>query len=478
MSPTRRQYLAALSGSALVSLAGCSDGGSTTVPRTTTTVTQTTSVPTPPATSMPGPVTTTRSVDVQAFRADAQQFVRDIASGDFQAAIDGHSYTDQVAAQLDVATLQSLWRTQTSGLGTFSGIGDTQDGTAQGYHVVVVTATFTDGEQLVRLVYDGQGRIAGLQFPPQSGTWSPPDYVDPESFTETELTLQATQSCSLGATLTRPKSADRVPGVVLVQGSGPNDRDETIGPNKPFKDLAWGLATKRIAVLRYDKRTATCSVDPATLTIDEEVTDDALTAVERLREHERISSVAVVGHSLGAMLAPRIAARDGDLAAIAMLAAPARPLPTLVLQQIRYLAGLDGTVTDAEQRQIDRTRQAVKRIRALDIPQGETVLGGGRPYWRTLQAYDQVATAKALTLPRLFAQGGRDYQVTPAEDFQAWRDALSGVSNVRFEQYARLNHLFMAGSGQPNPEEYYRKGHVSPAVVEDLAGWLKNEVEQ
>lgn len=477
MSPTRRQYLAALSGSAFVSLAGCSDGGSTTILQTTTTAPQMTSVPTPPATSTPGP-TTTQAVDVQALRADAQQFVRDIASGDFQAAIDGHSYTDQVAAQLDVATLESLWQTQTSGLGTFSGLGDTQDGATQGYRVVVVTATFTDGEQLVRLVYDGQGRIAGLQFPPQSGTWSPPDYADPTTFTETELPLQATQSCSLGATLTLPKSADRVPGVVLVQGSGPNDRDETIGPNKPFKDLAWGLATRRIAVLRYDKRTATCAVDPATLTIDEEVTDDALTAVERLREHERISSVAVVGHSLGAMLAPRIAARDADLAVIAMLAAPARPLPTLILQQIRYLARLDGTVTDAEQQQIDQTQRAVERIQSLDIPEGETVLGGGRPYWQSLQSYDQVATAKGLTLPRLFFQGGRDYQVTPEDDFQAWKDALSGISNVQFGQYARLNHLFMAGSGKPNPEEYYRQGHVSPAVVEDLAGWLTNEGRQ
>lgn len=476
MSPTRRRYLATLAGVATVVVTGCSDDDTGTAsPSTTAALPGQSATPTPtPAT--PTATTTDAGVDVGALRTESERFVRELGGGDFAAAIDDHHYTDAVAAQLDAAGLEQFWTGQTQALGAFTGIAGVQYTTSQGYHVLVVTAIFTEGRQRVRLVYDGEGRIAGLQFPPRPEAWSPPGYADRSTFTETEITLQATDACTLGATLTVPNGDDTVPGVVLVHGSGPNDRDETIGPNKPFTDLAWGLASRGVAVLRYDKRTGACQVDPATLTIDEETTDDAVTAVARLESHDRVSSVFVVGHSLGGMVAPRIAARAEDLAGIAMLAAPARSLPTLIRQQTQYLTERDGTVTDSERRQRRQIERATDRIRDLDIDEGEVVLGGGRPYWRSLQNYDQVATARALSLPRLVLQGGRDYQVTPEDDFRTWRDALDDQSTVRFEQYPQLNHLFMTGEGQPTPEEYYRPGNVARVVVADLAGWIEDVV--
>jgi dienelactone hydrolase len=107
---------------------------------------------------------------------------------------------------------------------------------------------------------------------------------------------------------------------VLVHGSGPQDRDETIGPNKPFRDLAWGLASQGIAVLRYEKRTKKHAMKLVliknTITVKQETIDDALAAVALLRKTERIdpNRIFVLGHSLGGMLIPRIGARDPDVA--------------------------------------------------------------------------------------------------------------------------------------------------------------------
>lgn len=480
MPSNRRRFLAALAGTGTLALAGCSDEQSTTttgpVETTTGLPAETTTVVSPTdTTTVPGPTpttTTTSTVDIDALRTLSEQYVSDLGDEQYQRLIDEYDYTEQVAAQLDATGLESFWTRQIAGLGTFTDVAGIEYTTQQGFHVFVVTAQFSSGQQAVRLVYDDSGAIAGLQFPQTQQEWSAPAYADREAFTETDLAIETPEGCTLGGTLTLPAGEESVPAVVLVHGSGPSDRDATIGPNKPFKDLAWGLASRGVAVYRYEKRTAACQVDGTTLTLDQETTDDALTALQRVGGHDRVDSVFVAGHSLGGMVTPRIASRADSLAGAIMLAAPARDLSTLILDQTRYLADLDGTITDDESQQIEAVEQAVERIRTLDIDEGETVLGAGRPYWASLQDYEQVETAQQLSLPRLFLQGGRDYQVTVEDDLQVWRDALGGESSVAFRQYSQLNHLFMPGAGAASPEEYYRPGNVDVAVVEDVANWV------
>lgn len=274
-----------------------------------------------------------------------------------------------------------------------------------------------------------------------------------------------------------PSGAGPFPAVVLVHGSGPNDRDETIGPNKPFKDLAWGLATRGIAVLRYEKRTKQCPTQMiasmATLTVNEETVNDALVAAEYLRSVRGVAPnrVFILGHSLGGTVAPRIAARDPRLAGIILLAASNRNLADLMLAQNEYLASLDGTVTPDEARTLDELRQQVERVKALDFKEGEVILGAAKAYWADILGYDPVATARALTIPMLILQGERDYQVTLA-DFAAWQAGLAGRAGVAFKSYPSLNHLFMTGSGQPNPAEYDVAGNVAREVVDDIAAWI------
>ncbi len=274
-----------------------------------------------------------------------------------------------------------------------------------------------------------------------------------------------------------PNSAGPFPAVVLVHGSGPNDRDETIGPNKPFKDLAWGLATRGIAVLRYEKRTKQCPsqmiASLATLTVNEEVVNDALAAVEVLRGVPGMDPdrVFVLGHSLGGTVAPRVAARDPRLAGLILLAASARNLADLMVEQNEYLVSLDGTVTADEAQALAELRQQAARVKALDFQEGETILGAAEAYWADILAYDPIATAKSLAAPLLILQGERDYQVTMV-DFAAWQSGLAGRAGVTFKSYPSLNHLFMVGSGQPSPTEYDVAGNVAREVVDDIAAWI------
>ena len=135
------------------------------------------------------------------------------------------------------------------------------------------------------------------------------------------------------------------------RGRGPGPRlrpqqwDETLGPNKPFQDLAWGLANRGIAVLRYDKRTKVHGGKMGgnkNLTVREETIDDALLAVKLLRSRSDIDPkrIFILGHSLGGMLAPRIGAEDQSLAGLIILAGSTRPLPEVAREQLEYIASV------------------------------------------------------------------------------------------------------------------------------------------
>jgi hypothetical protein len=266
--------------------------------------------------------------------------------------------------------------------------------------------------------------------------------------------------------MTTPNGDGPFPAVVLVHGSGPHDRDETIGPNKVFKDLAWGLATRGILVLRYEKRTKQYQneiTDLSAFTLNEETVDDAVAAATLLRSTPNvdIDRIFVLGHSLGAMVAPRIAmclVADwaGPPRGLIMMAANARDLPTLVVEQSEYLVALDGQVTDAEAVQLAQLRSQITLVREGKVQPG----------------YDQVSAAQEVGVPMLFLQGERDYQVT-MQDFNLWKEALSGCPTVAFNSYPSLNHLFIAGEGPANPTEYATAGNVAHEVVEDIATWVK-----
>ncbi len=345
--------------------------------------------------------------------------------------------------------------------------------------VVIVPIRFEHAALDIKInVVDG--KVAGLFISPSAApaqTWSAPAYVDPAKFTNVEVTIGGAPT-ALGGTLSLPKSpAGKVPAAVLVHGSGPNDRDEAIGPNQPFRDIAEGLASRGVAAPRYDKRTKAHPGQLApTSTVREETMDDAVAAAALLAARAEIdaSRIVIVGHSLGGMLAPRIAGRDYGIAGIVIMAGSTRPLPILIAEQAEYIATLNGPADEATRKRIDDVKfEADRAMQAKSSDVGSKFFGIPAPYWADLNTYNPAATAAKLKLPILLMQGGRDYQVTMT-DLQGFKIALEGHSNVTVREFPRLNHLFMSGDGKSRPEEYQRPGHVDAAVIETLTEFVSN----
>ena len=226
----------------------------------------------------------------------AQQIVTQLAQGDF-AAVE-QCLADQIKSILSVEALRAVWQGLEQQVGAFQEQEKTSVlQTPQGL-VQVVTCTFERASLDVNVILNAAGKIVSLTIMPvgtaeqqANATYEPPSYAQPEHFQEHELQIGHGRWV-LPATLSVPQGDGPFAAVLLVHGSGPSDRDETIPPNKPFRDLAWGLASQGIAVLRYEKRTKVygASLERDTLTVKEEVIDDALEAVALLRDRPEIDA--------------------------------------------------------------------------------------------------------------------------------------------------------------------------------------------
>jgi pimeloyl-ACP methyl ester carboxylesterase len=272
-----------------------------------------------------------------------------------------------------------------------------------------------------------------------------------------------------------PRGTGPLPAVVLIHGSGPNDRDESVGGAKPFKDLAWGLGSRGVAVLRYVKRTLH---SPAgVVTQKEEFLDSARDAIALLRSTPGIDPdrLHVLGHSQGGYLAPRIAEANPGLAGVVILAGSTRPIVDSLIEQLEYF--MKSRPGDASLRaKLDASRAFKKQVEAetlrpdedLTFPLGGTLKGA---YFLDDRGYDPPRTAQRLGCRLLVLHGGRDYQVT-AKDFDGWKAGLGGRPGATLKVYPTLNHLFVSGEGTPSPAEYERPGHVDEQVIADIAAFL------
>lgn len=400
------------------------------------------------------------------YTASAKDFVSQLSKGDFTAAEE--SLDSQMKAAAPPERLKEIWDSLAAQYGPFDGQVGTRKDKLAGYDVVYVTCQFDKSKTDLKIVFDSEGRISGLwNVPtPSECALKPPSYIKPERFREQDITVGSGE-WKLPGTLTIPVGQGPFPAVVLVHGSGPNDRDETIGPNKPFRDIAQGLASQGIAVLRYDKRTKVYPGGFAStkkFTVKEETIDDALAAISLLRNTKGINTgrIYVLGHSLGGILIPKVGKADPKIAGLIMMAGcGTQPLEDVVLRQLTYIASLNGPVTADTKKEIDKEVQSF-------------IKSAPASYLLDLRHYIPAAAAmaKSLKQPILIMQGKRDYQSTTA-DFNIWKAKLSSRTNVTFKLYPDLNHLFIAGSGKITPQEYGVPGYVSEEVIDDIAAWIK-----
>jgi uncharacterized protein len=395
-------------------------------------------------------------------------------------------FAPQLQPMVPAETLRAAWEAEIAKHGAVSALGTPlAEPAGPGVTVVKVPVTFARDTMTVAVGLageeGGESWITGIQLLPASAAepvapWAPPPYADPDSFTSRDVSV-GDGTLAVPGTLSVPRRDDGpVPGVVLLSGSGPNDRDETIGRNKPFKDLAWGLATAGIAVLRFDKITRAHPDLVAAntgFTLTDEYVPHAVAAIGLLREHPAVdpARVFVAGHSEGGTVAPRVAAR-APVAGLVILAGGAQPLHQAMLRQFRYLAAR----APAQAAALDAI---ARRVAAVDdpglsesTPRSDLPFGVPAAYWLDLRGYDPAAAAAALGKPLLIVQGGRDYQATVADDLSRWQAALDGRPDVTIRVYPADNHLFFPGEGPSSPAEYEPAQHVDPAVVADIAAWL------
>ena len=377
-------------------------------------------------------------------------------------------------------TEQSLAQKVPESWGAVQTIGEPSVRTIGPTSIVGIPVKFANQEVTFLFPIDAEGKVGLIQT--QVDPWKHPAYSKPDSFKEREVTI-GTQ-WKLAGTLTVPNGAGPFPGVVLVHDSGQANRDEMSGAVKVFKDLAEGLSSKGIVVLRYEKRTLAY---PSVMQKDDytamtEIIDDAVLAAGVLRAQPEVKpgKVFALGFGLGGYLMPRIAEADGKLAGMIIVNGNERPLEDVALDQAQYMfegVQKDLTPPQLEQwnRQLAVVREQAAKIKKLTPGDADSsgLLGMKGSYLIDLKGYDPAGQAKLQKIPMLILQGERDYQVT-MKDFAAWKSGLAGMQGVTMKSYPALDHVLVEGTGRSSSTDYRKPGqHVAQSVIDDVANWVK-----
>lgn len=406
----------------------------------------------------------------------ANSFFDLFAAGKFEEA---HNYfSDEGKTKVSAENLKQFWASMENQLGKAKSIDATGSKTQGEYYAVTVNGVFEYNTQDFLLLFDKSEKLVGMHLLPKAITYRSPGYADTTLYTEKSTYIQS-PGHQLAAVITIPKNISKFPVVVLVHGSGPNDMDETIGPNKPFKDIAAGLAVNGIASVRYVKRTVIYPQEfGKAFTVKEEVLDDALQAIALAKTIEGAdpTNIYLLGHSLGGMLAPRLATLAPDLKGIILAAAPARKLSDIIIDQNKYLVVQMKDTTQATQQKLNEAIAEIEKTKLTKLGKmkpDSLLLGLPASYWVDLNNYDQVATAKKLTKQRiLIIQGTYDFQV-PETDYHIWNEALVNQDNVTLKLYPELNHLLSLQFERGTASQYQKPANVEQRVIEDIAAWIQ-----
>ena len=323
----------------------------------------------------------------------------------------------------------------------------------------------------IKITFNENSKIIGFFFTPHK------EFKTQNSLGN-DLNIKS-NNVELKGTLLIPKENKLKKLVIFVHGSGPQDRDETIFENKPFKDIAENLFQKGVASYRFDKRTLS---NPESfndkITIDDEVTSDIINIVNYFKQEKQYADyeIIVLGHSLGANLLPRIANQSNQISKIILLAGNARPMDKLIIEQYEYL--YKQNPTEEMQTATNTIKEQVAFLNSKDFsvntPKEKLPLNLPGYYWKSILDYNPLQEVQKVKIPILILQGERDYQVT-MKDFNLWKNALKTNKTVSFISYPKLNHLFISGESPSTPKEYSIKGNVDEKVTNDINDFISKK---
>lgn len=407
-----------------------------------------------------------------------------LVAGDYASVVE--CFDENMAAQVSEEALAQGFQSVMPFLGDYQGRGTITEEAQGDYRILVVEERFANSNLEIQLALDGEGRVAGLQMRPVAAEAADETQYGP--WTEVELTIAADPAYPLGATLCLPEGADAAlpPVVLLVQGSGSSDRDETIFQNRPFRDLAHGLAELGVASLRYDKRTfvypETAGESGTDIDLRGEMLEDVNACLDLLRADGRVDAerIFVLGHSLGGMMVPAIASENSDLAGAISMAGSLRSLWEIVYDQNQEIiqTARAGELSEAGRAALDaqveqlEADMAVLRGDFSGLSDDTPIMGISARYWKSLRDYCGANFLDRIDLPLLVLQGEADFQVSPEKDYALWQEALAGRENVQFCLYHGLNHLMMPTTGQRNTTDYVQPAHVAQEVIADIAAFV------
>ncbi|MEZ0107982.1 dienelactone hydrolase [Catenulispora sp. EB89] len=388
-------------------------------------------------------------------------------------------FAPNLAAVVSADMIRAAWESEAAPLGDVVEFGGARtEPIDDALTRVSVTVRFAKGDLTIFIATAGDGLLQGLRIA-APGEWAAPSYAAAKQFTEHEVVV-GEGPLAVPGTLTVPRGAGPFPAAILLSGGGPFDRDGTAGPLKPLKDLAWGLGSRGVASVRFDKVGAVHAgvlAEMLEFTAADEYLPYVRDAFRQLDQHPGIDSdrVYVVGHSMGAKMAPRAAEAEPRIAGLVLMAADATPMQRSAVRVVRYLAGLGV----APQEMVAVLEEQAANVERADLssstPTEDLPLGYSGAYWLDMRGYDPVATAKKLTQPMLILQGGRDYQVTVEDDLALWRAGIGDRADVDIRVYPADNHMFAPGSGASTPAEYATPANVDSVVVDDIVRWLAPE---
>lgn len=323
----------------------------------------------------------------------------------------------------------------------------------------------------IKITFNEENKIIGFFFVPHK------EFKEENSLGK-ELNIKS-NNIVLKGTVLIPEKDSLKKLVIFVHGSGPNDRDETIFENKPFKDVAESLYKRGIASYRFDKKTFS---NPESFndnsTIDEEVTIDVINIINYFKNDNQFSNyeIIILGHSLGAYLTPRIINKSNKVSKAIMLAGNARSLDKLIIEQYNYLYELNPT--EDLKSELGKLKNQISFLHSkrfnFNTSKENLPLNLSANYWQSILDYNPLKEVKKVKIPMLILQGERDYQVT-MKDFELWKKSLDNNKKATFISYSKLNHLFITGDKKSQPKEYMIKGTVDEMAINDIFNFIQKK---